>query len=122
MLWPFTSPSKLAIIDRTGSGNGGEKNAPLTDFWLSLARESREFSPSLYLIGTWESFQEAGTHTIVARGLGKEDAVLSTFSWLKLCHHQVRAFRVDTACPSNGWVRWVGGREAGEEVREEGKE
>lgn len=56
MFWFFIFFFKLVIIDRIGSGNGGEKNVLLIDFWLFLVRESCEFFFFLYLIGIWESF------------------------------------------------------------------
>lgn len=44
LLWPFTSPSKLKITDRKGSGSSWERMPPY--FWLSLDMRSSEFVPA----------------------------------------------------------------------------
>ena len=57
----------------------------------SLGRGSSDVAPCLYLLGTWESFQEAEQCTTRANALGKEDG----------CAFYLLLTRA--ACPPCGW-------------------
>lgn len=68
-----------------------EKEGPPQLISGSLGRGSGDVAPHLYLLGTWESFQEAEPCTTRANALGKEDG----------CAFYLLLTRA--ACPPRGW-------------------